>query len=276
MRDKLTFRNLAILMGAAFVLLLLVTAFAGPLFSPRSPSEMDLCRGLSGPSIDHPLGQDKHGRDVLARLIYGARVSVMVGVGTVFLSAFVGYMLGAFAGILGGFWDNAIMRLVDILLAFPGILLAIALTAVSASPGVGVIILALSARGWVGYARVVRGQVLVEREQGYVEAARALGARTWWIAIRHLFPNTMTPVVIQATFGMAGAILAEASLSFLGLGPQDVPTWGGMLSDGTSFLRTAPHMAIFPGIAIMATVLSFNFLGDALRDRLAGERNLRA
>jgi len=205
---------------------------------------------------------------VLSRLIYGSRVSVLVGAGTVILSAVIGFLAGAVAGIRGGFWDQVIMRIVDILLAFPGILLAIALTAVT-GPGITNVIIALSARGWVSYARIVRGQVLVEREKGYVEAAKAMGAGTSRIILSHLLPNTMTPVIIQATFGMAGAILAEASLSFLGLGPQNLPTWGAMLNDGTSFLRTAPHIAVFPGLAIMATVLAFNFLGDALRDRLA-------
>ncbi len=259
-------RRLALFAGAALAALLVVSAIFAPLLSPRSPSEMDLCGGLSGPSIEHPMGQDKHGRDVLSMLVYGARVSVTVGAGTVLLSAAAGFLLGAFAGIRGGFWDQAIMRVVDVLLAFPGILLAIALTAVT-GPSVVNVIVALSVRGWTGYARLVRGQVLIEREQGYVEAARALGAGTGRVVLRHLLPNTLTPLIVQATFGMAGAILAESSLSFLGLGPQGAPTWGAMLNDGTSFLRTAPHMAIFPGLAIMASVLSFNFLGDALRDR---------
>ncbi len=261
-------RRAAAAAGLVIAAVVILCAALSPWLAPRDPGEMELCKGLSAPSFDHPLGRDKHGRDILSRMIYGARVSVVVGAGTVLLSAFIGYVAGALAGIKGGLWDQGLMRVVDVLLAFPGILLAIALTAV-AGPGVINVIIALSARGWVGYARLVRGQVLVERERGYVEAARSMGAGTARIIARHLVPNTLTPVVIQATFGMAGAILAEASLSFLGLGPQDVPTWGAMLSDGTSFLRTAPHIAVFPGIAIMATVLSFNFLGDALRDRLA-------
>jgi len=254
--------------GAVVAAALVLCAALSPLFAPYSPDEMHLCEGLSGPSAEHLLGQDKHGRDVLSRMIYGSRVSVMVGAGTVLVSAAIGFLAGALAGIRGGVVDQVLMRLVDVFLAFPGILLAIALTAIT-GPGIVNVIIALSARGWVGYARVVRGQVLVEREKGYVEAARAMGAGTAAIIGRHLLPNTMAPVVIQATFGMAGAILAEASLSFLGLGPQDLPTWGGMLSDGTSFLRTAPHTAVFPGIAIMLTVLAFNFLGDSLRDRLS-------
>ncbi len=260
--------RLALAAGVAMALVLLLCALFSSWVSPYDPELMDLCGGLSGPTFSHPLGQDKHGRDVLSRLVHGARVSVAVGAGTVILSAAVGFLLGAIAGLRGGFWDQVIMRIVDVLLAFPGILLAIALVAVM-GPSVTIVIVALSARGWVSYARLVRAQVLVERERGYVEAARALGAGSGRIILRHLLPNTVTPVVIQATFGMAGAILAEASLSFLGLGPQDTPTWGAMLNDGTSFLRTAPHIAIFPGVAIMATVLTFNFMGDALRDRLS-------
>jgi peptide/nickel transport system permease protein len=262
----------AIAAGLAIAAALLVSAIFAPWIAPYDPDDMDLENGLSGPSISHPLGQDKHGRDILSRLVYGSRMSVIVGAGAVLLSAAVGFLAGALAGLRGGIWDQIIMRVVDVLLAFPGILLAIALTAVT-GPSIMNVIIALSARGWVGYARLVRGQVLVEREKGYVEASRAMGAGAARIIFRHLLPNTMTPMVIQATFGMAGAILAEASLSFLGLGPQGIPTWGSMLSDGTSFLRNASYIAVFPGIAIMATVLAFNFLGDALRDRLARTPN---
>jgi len=259
-------------LGAGIGLGVLAAAVFAPWLSPFDPKAMDLCGGLSGPALPHLFGQDKHGRDILSMLIYGARVSAIVGAGTVAVSAAVGCLLGAVAGLRGGFWDQLIMRVVDILLAFPGILLAIALTAVT-GPSLVNVVIALSARGWVGYARLVRAQTLVEREKGYVEAAKALGAGSGRIIFRHLLPNAVTPVVIEATFGLAGAILAEASLSFLGLGPQGMPTWGGMLNDGASFLRAAPHLAIFPGLAIMVTVLGFNFLGDALRDRLAGKRD---
>jgi len=274
--------------GAIIAAVLFVSAGAAPWLAPYDPGAQELTRDISGPTLSHPLGQDNLGRDILSMIIYGARVSVIVGVGTVLLSAVIGFLAGAISGLKGGIWDQVIMRIVDVLLAFPGILLAIALTAVT-GPGIGNVIIALSARGWVTYARIVRSQVLVERERGYVEAARSLGAGSGRIIERergyveaarslgagsgriislHLLPNTLTPVVVQATFGLAGAILAEASLSFLGLGPQEMPTWGAMLSDGTSYLRTAPHIAVFPGIAIMATVLAFNFMGDSLRDRL--------
>lgn len=253
--------------GAIIAAVLFVSAGAAPWLAPYDPGAQELTRDISGPTLSHPLGQDNLGRDILSMIIYGARVSVIVGVGTVLLSAVIGFLAGAISGLKGGIWDQVIMRIVDVLLAFPGILLAIALTAVT-GPGIGNVIIALSARGWVTYARIVRSQVLVERERGYVEAARSLGAGSGRIISLHLLPNTLTPVVVQATFGLAGAILAEASLSFLGLGPQEMPTWGAMLSDGTSYLRTAPHIAVFPGIAIMATVLAFNFMGDSLRDRL--------
>jgi peptide/nickel transport system permease protein len=257
----------AMIAGAAIALALVAAALLSPWLAPYAPDRMDLCGGLSGPSTEHPLGQDKHGRDIMSGLIYGARVSLMVGVGVVGISAVIGFLLGALAGLLGGFWDQALMRVVDVLLAFPGILLAIALTAVT-GPSLTNVIVALAARGWVSYARLTRAQVLVEREKGYVEAARGLGAGPARLVLRHLLPNTMTPLIVEATFGLAGAILAEASLSFLGLGPQNVPTWGAMLADGASFLRTAPHLAIFPGLAIMGTVLAFNFLGDGLRDAI--------
>jgi peptide/nickel transport system permease protein len=183
-------------------------------------------------------------------------------------SAGLGFLLGALAGLKGGWVDQAVMRVADVLLAFPGVLLALALTA-ALGPSLLNVIIALAAGRWVTYARVIRGQVLVEREKGYVEAARAAGAGAGRIVFIHLLPNTLTPLLIEMSFGMAGAILAEASLSFLGLGPQGLPTWGAMLNDGTSFLRSAPHIAIFPGLAIMATVMSFNLMGDSLRDRLA-------
>ena len=224
MSDKHSGRA-ALAAGCLFSALLVFCAFGAPYISPYSPAEMDLCIGLQSPSYSHPFGLDKHGRDILSRMIYGARVSVMVGFGTVFISAFIGFVVGAFSGLKGGIWDQIIMRFVDVLLAFPGILLAIALTAVT-GPSILNVIIALSARGWVSYARIVRGQVLVEREKGYVEAARAIGGGTYRIIFRHLLPNTVTPVIIQATFGMAGAILAESSLSFLGAGASKYSNLG--------------------------------------------------
>ncbi len=257
------------------VLLVIVSLFVfaalfAPGLAPYSPDTQDLCAGLSGPSGAHWLGQDKLGRDILSRMIFGARVSLLVGVSVVLISLCVGFLVGALSGIFRGMIDSAIMRVIDLLMAFPGILLAIALAAVL-GPGLGNVIFALSLLGWVGYARLVRGQVLVEREKAYVQSAIALGAGKLRIIFRHLVPNLAGPVLVQASFGIAGAILAEASLSFLGLGTQSVPSFGSMLSHGLSFLRTAPHLTVFPGLAVFILVISFNLLGDFVADYLRVE-----
>ncbi len=192
----------------------------------------------------------------------------MVGLITVGVSSIVGILLGALAGYFGGWTDEVIMRLTDILLAFPGLLLAIALMAVR-GPGIPNVIIALSILGWVGYARLVRGQILALKQVEFVTAARALGAPSRRIIGRHLLPNILSPLLVEATFGMAAAILAEAGLSFLGLGTQPPnPSWGAMLNEGRRFLLEAPHLSLFPGLAIMVVVLAFNFLGDGLRDAL--------
>ena len=255
-------------MGLLILLVLVVVALFAAFLAPYDPTAVRLAEGLSGPSITHPLGQDKLGRDILSRIIYGARISLYVGVFTVALSAVIGTMVGAVAGFLGGVVDEVVMRLIDILLAFPGILLAIAFMAVL-GPSLNNIVIALTVLGWVGYARLVRGQVSALREFEFVQAARALGADTRRIIARHLLPNVLGPVIVQATFGMAGAIVAEAGLSFLGLGTQPpTPSWGSMLNDGREFLLISPHLTTFPGLAIMAVVLGLNFLGDGLRDIL--------
>jgi peptide/nickel transport system permease protein len=247
--------------------MVLMAVFA-PFLAPYDPTAIMLAEGLSGPSITHPLGQDKLGRDILSRIIYGARISLYVGIFTVAISAVVGSAVGALAGYLGGFVDEAVMRLIDVLLAFPGILLAIAIMAIL-GPSLNNVVIALALLGWVTYARLVRGQVLALRELEFVHAARALGADARRIITRHLMPNVLGPVIVQATFGMAGAIVAEAGLSFLGLGTQPpTPSWGSMLNDGREFLLTAPHLTTIPGIAIMVVVLGLNFLGDGLRDVL--------
>ena len=255
-------------LGLLILIILVFMALFAPLLAPYDPTAVRLAEGLSGPSITHPLGQDKLGRDILSRIIYGARISLYVGVFTVAFSALIGTMVGAVAGLLGGVVDEVVMRLIDILLAFPGILLAIAFMAVL-GPSLNNIVIALTVLGWVGYARLVRGQVLALREFEFVQAARALGADTRRIITRHLVPNVLGPVIVQATFGMAGAIVAEAGLSFLGLGTQPPnPSWGSMLNDGREFLLISPHLTTFPGLAIMAVVLGLNFLGDGLRDIL--------
>jgi peptide/nickel transport system permease protein len=254
--------------GGAIVLVAVLAAVLGPLLAPFDPADQQLALRLEGPSAAHWFGLDELGRDIFTRILWGARISLLVGLVVVGVSATVGIALGSIAGYFGGRIDEAISRLVDILLAFPGLLLAIALVAVL-GPSLANVILALTLIGWVGYARLVRGQVLRTRELEFVQAARALGAATPRILLRHVIPSTLPAVIVQATLGMGGAILSEASLSFLGLGVQPpTPSWGTMLSYGRGHLIDAPHLTIFPGLAIALLVLGFNFLGDGLRDRL--------
>ncbi len=258
----------AVVFGAAILATLVLTAAFAEGLSPYHPNAQDLAANLAAPSPAHPLGQDKLGRDQLSRLIYGSRVSLQVGALTVGISLLIGVIVGGVAGSLGGRADFWLMRVVDILLAFPGILLAIAMSAVL-GPSLVNVIIALSLIGWTGYARLVRGEVLSLREREHVEAATALGLPRTRIFLRHVLPLLAAPLVVQATFGMAGAIVAEASLSFLGLGVQPpAPSWGSMLNEGRSFLMIAPHLTLFPGLAITLTVLGLHFLGDHLRDRL--------
>lgn len=250
------------------MLIAVVAALAAPIVSPFDPTVQDLAARLDGPTMQHPFGLDELGRDIFSRILSGARVSLMVGLAVVSVSSLMGLLLGSTAGYYGGVVDDVIGRVIDILMAFPGILLAIALVAVL-GPSLTNVVIALSAIGWVGYARVVRGQVLRTRELEYVQAARALGAGTARLIWRHIIPSTLPAVVVQATLGMAGAILAEATLSFLGLGVQPpTPSWGSMLDAGRTHLFDAPHLTIFPGVAIALLVLGFNFLGDGLRDRI--------
>jgi peptide/nickel transport system permease protein len=254
--------------GFFIVCLAIAAAVLGPLLSPHDPSAQELARRLEGPSLTHPFGLDELGRDILARILSGARISLMVGIAVVSVSSTLGMLLGSIAGYFGGRIDDVISRVIDVLMAFPGILLAIALVAVL-GPGLGNVVLALSVIGWVGYARLVRGQALRAREFEFVQAARALGAGSGRIVLRHVLPTALPAVVVQATLGMAGAIIAEAALSFLGLGVQPpTPSWGTMLDAGRSHLFDAPHLTIFPGVAIAVLVLGFNFLGDGLRDRV--------
>lgn len=254
--------------GLVIVLIAIGAALVGPALSPYDPSSQELARRLEGPSLAHPLGLDELGRDILARLLAGARISLLVGLAVVSVSSTVGMLMGSVAGYFGGRVDDVISRVIDVLMAFPGILLAIALVAVL-GPSLTNVVLALSVIGWVGYARLVRGQALRAREFDFVQAARALGAGSGRIILRHILPTAFPAVVVQATLGMAGAIIAEAALSFLGLGVQPpTPSWGTMLDAGRSHLFDAPHLTIFPGLAIALLVLGLNFLGDGLRDRV--------
>ncbi|PON17116.1 peptide ABC transporter permease [Candidatus Entotheonella serta] len=255
-------------LGCVLLVLLVASACFAPWLTPYDPRTQDLETGLHGPGWAHPCGQDKLGRDLCARLFYGARVSLLVGVISVIVTLTVGVAIGALAGYRSGLLDEFIMRLTDMFLAFPGILLALALMAIL-GPSITNVIIALCIVGWVGYARLTRGLVLVAREMEYVTAARATGARGGYILVRHILPNIAGPLVVQATFSLAGMIVAEAGLSFLGLGVQPpTPSWGAMLNEGRLFLILAPHLAVVPGGAIMLAVLGCNLLGDGLRDWL--------
>jgi peptide/nickel transport system permease protein len=254
--------------GAAIVIVTVLAAVIGPAIVGVDPNFQDLPLRLEGPSPAHWLGLDELGRDIFARLLVGARISLLVGAVVVGISATVGTLLGSIAGYYGGIVDDVVSRISDILMAFPGLLLAIAVVAVL-GPSLTNVVLALTLIGWVGYGRLIRGQVLRVRELEYVQAARALGAAAPRILARHIVPATLPALIVQATLGMGGAILAEASLSFLGLGVQPpTPSWGTMLNYGRSHLLDAPHLTIFPGLAIAVLVLGFNFLGDGLRDAL--------
>jgi peptide/nickel transport system permease protein len=258
--------------GFFIVTVALLAAIVGPVVEPFDPDVQDLPLRLAPPTAAHPFGLDELGRDILSRVLAGARISFLVGMTVVSISACAGTLLGAIAGYFGGTLDDVISRVIDTLLAFPGLLLAIGLVAVL-GPSLANVLFALSVIGWVGYARLVRGQVLRARELDYVHAARALGAAAPRILWRHVVPSAAPAVIVQATLGMAGAIIGEASLSFLGLGVQPpTPSWGTMLNGGRAHILDAPHVTIFPGLAIALLVLGFNFLGDGLRDRLDPRR----
>jgi peptide/nickel transport system permease protein len=254
--------------GSAIVLAIVAAAVLGPRLTPFDPSYQELALRLSPPSRSHLFGLDELGRDILARVLAGARISLVVAIVVVSVSAVIGSAIGTAAGYFGGILDDVISRVTDMLLAFPGLLLAIALVAVL-GPGLGHVLFALTIIGWVGYARLVRGQVIRTREFEFVQAARAIGASTFRVLLYHVVPAVVPIVVAQATLGMAGAIIAEAALSFLGLGVQPpAPSWGTMLSGGRAHLLDAPHLTVFPGLAIALLVLGFNMLGDGLRDRM--------
>jgi peptide/nickel transport system permease protein len=249
------------------LVIILLAAVAAPLFTP-DPRTTDLDARLRPPSLAHPFGQDALGRDVLARVLGGARVALGVAAVSVAISLALGVLFGALAGFAGGWVDVVISRLIDVFLAFPGLLLAIALAAVL-GPGVGNVVIALSVLGWTGYARLARGEVARLARRDFAQAARALGATPGRIVGRHLLPLAAPSLLVQAAFGLSAAVIAEGSLSFLGLGaPPPDPTWGGMLDEGRQFLLVAPHLVVFPGMALAGTVLLFQLLGDSLRDLL--------
>ncbi len=259
------------LAAAGLVLVIVFVAFAvfAPWLAPQDPARIELASRLTPPSTAHWFGTDELGRDIFSRIIHGARISMLVGASVVAVSLLLGIIIGSIAGYYGGRVDRFVNVVVmNAFLSFPGILLAIAFVAFL-GPGLFNLILALAIGGWVGYARLVRAQVLAVREREFVEAARALGASDLRIIARHILPNIIQPVIVQAAIGMAGAVLAEATMSFLGLGvPPPVASWGSMLNDGRSHLFDAPHLVLFPALGVMLAVLAFNFIGDALRDYL--------
>jgi peptide/nickel transport system permease protein len=253
--------------GFGLTLLLLIVALTAPWIAPYDPLAQNLPARLAAPSAAHWMGTDELGRDIISRIIFGTRVSMLVSVSVVFGAGIIGLAVGAVAGYFGGWFDNLInVVLINAFLSFPGILLAIAFAAFL-GPGLDKVILALVVTGWAGYARLARAQVLQAKEMEYVLAARSLGASHARILTRHLLPNIVQPLLVQATIAMAGAILAESTLSFLGVGVlAPMPSWGAMLNDARGHLFDAPHLVIFPALAVMTAVLAFNLLGDALRD----------
>lgn len=264
--------------GIAIVAIIIVFAVFAPLIARQDPTIGDISKQYLPPSGEHLMGTDDLGRDVFSRVVYGARVSLEVGIVVVTVSAIVGTFFGALAGYYGGWIDRILSGYIfNVFLAFPGLLLAIAFVAFLGA-GLGKLIMALCIIGWVGYARLIRGQVLKVREYDFVQAARALGASDFRILFVHILPNAIQPLIVQSSLGMAGAVLSEASLSFLGLGiPPPAPSWGTMIETARGFdtLQNAPHVLIFPCIAIALTVLAFNFIGDGLREYLDPKQRKR-
>src|SRR5436189_1348613 len=284
--------------GLAIAAVVVILAILAPLIATHDPTSQDLGRRFISPSSEHWFGTDGLGRDVFSRVIYGTRVSLQVGITVVLISGVIGIIIGSIAGFYGGWADKFLSGyLFNVFLAFPGLLLAIALAAFVDehkmlayvvgdnaatsilsffSPGIFKMLMALCAIGWVGYARVMRAQVLKVREYDFVMAARALGAGNMRILFTHIMPNAIQPLIVQASLGMAGAVLSEASLSFLGLGiPPPAPSWGTMIEEARQFFASSPHVLFFPGVAIALTVLAFNFIGDGLREYLDPKQRAR-
>ena len=270
--------NRLTVIGLIIVVLLVAVALFAPWIAPHDITTTNLAIRYLPPSADHWFGTDSTGRDIFSRVVFGARISLQVGLIVVAVSAFFGTIMGAISGYYGGWVDRIVSGyLFNVFLAFPGLLLAIAMVAFLGA-GLNKLILALCIIGWVGYARLIRGQVLKVREYDFVQAARALGASDTRILLIHILPNAIQPLIVQASLGMAGAVLSEASLSFLGLGvPPPAPSWGVMIEEARdlSTLQAAPHALIFPGIAIALTVLAFNFIGDGLREYLDPRQRTR-
>jgi len=265
-----------ILLGSIIICTILLVATFAPFIAPHDPLAQNLERRLSPPSCEYPMGADNLGRCVFSRVVYGARLSLPIGMAITGTALAIGSLIGAISGFLGGRYDEFVMRIVDVLLAFPGLILALAIIAVM-GPGIINASFALVAIGWTGFARMVRAMTLAVREKEFMEGAKALGASDFYIITRHLLPNVIAPVLPMAFLGAGYSILALAGLSFLGLGVRPpTPEWGLMLSDGRLFMRSAPHLMIFPGIALSMTILAFNLLGDGIRDALGPKPRMEA
>jgi len=261
-------RSTVVIVGGIFALAIVVMALFAGLLAPYPPDEQNFDLIESPPSAKALFGTDRFGRDVLSRVIHGSRISLYVAVTSISIAMVAGGALGLAAGYLGGFWDNAINRVLDVFFSVPGLLLSVGIAAMR-GPGVNSAVVAIVIVYIPLFARVMRAPVLAEREKEYVEAIRALGATRWVVALKHVLPNVISPFVVQGTVALSQAILIEASLSYLGLSAQPpTPSWGNMLNEGRTYLETAPWISVFPGIAIMLTVLAFNLLGDGLRDVL--------
>lgn len=263
---KRFFRNKLAVIGGSVVLILFLIALLAPFLAPYNPNEMDSKNTIAPLSVEHPLGTDEFGRDTLSRLIYGARITFQVGAVSVIISSVIGTLIGAFAGFYGGGVDNILMRIMDAIFSFPAILMAISLVAVL-GPNIINAMIAIGIIYTPIFARIVRSSVISNKEKEYVEAGRALGQSNFKILFLHILPNSISPIIVQATVTFAEAIIIEAGLSFIGLGvPPPDPSWGTMLSDARGYMDSEPLVAIFPGVAISLSVLGFNLLGDGLRD----------
>lgn len=265
---RLVRRNHAAMLSLFVLLFIILAAVFAPLIAPQDPLYQDLPKRLQGPSAEHIFGTDRAGRDIYSRVIYGARVSLTVGLVSVVLGAVVGVTLGLFSGYYGGWIDRVTMRVMEIIQAFPGVLLAILIVAIL-GPGLFNVLVALSVFALPTMSRVARGSALSLKQQDFIQAARAVGVSDARIMVQHILPNALAPLIVMTTLRVAGVILAAASLSFIGLGAQPpTPEWGAMINEGRANLREAPYIMFFPGMAILITVLCLNFLGDALRDAL--------
>lgn len=259
--------------GAALITLILLAAIFAPQLSVQDPNQMSLADRYLPPSFEHPFGLDQNGSDVYSQILHGARVSLQVGLTVVSIGAIIGLIFGSLAGFNGGWTDLLLMRILDMVYAFPGFLLALAMVAVL-GPSVQNLIIAMCLTSWTGFARLVRGEILHLKTRDYVTSARALGASPTRVLVLHIWPNLLALVLVQASFAMAGTIITESGLSFLGLGaPPTIPTWGSLLNSGRRVIIEAPHVSLFPGLAILTLVLGFNLCGDGLRAWLSPRKN---